>query len=358
MKKLLISTLVLTLAACSAPKTQEVSKEETSKSTCKQLNVYNVGEYMDQDLLPKFEQEFNAQVNYKTFASNEEMYATVAAGEKYDILVPSDYMIQNLIGKDMIQKLDLSQLNNLDHFVDEVKNLAYDPDNSHSVPYFWGNVGIIYNKNNVDLEDLKSQGWSILKNPKYKGKLYLYDSERDSFMIALKALGYSMNTSDPKELEDAYNFLSEVVNTMEPVIVTDEVIDSMMQGLKDLAVVYSGDALNIHLENPDMEYFVPEEGTNIWADAFVIPKTSECADLAMDFIKFMSRDDVSKVNSEFTGYISPNKVVFEELNADEANHSVYSTVLRHNPKDEIFKHNDAVKKIISDYWTKIKIGGK
>ena len=204
--------------------------------------VYNWGEYTGENLLNDFEAKTGAKVVMENFDSNEQMYIKVANGETYDVLVPSDYMIQRLIGEDYLQKLDKTKLDCMDKLCEDVIGLPYDPNNDYSIPYFWGTVGIVYDKNQVDIEDLEREGFEIFRDPKYRGNIYLYDSERDSFMMALKALGYSMNTSSEKELQEAYEWLVSCVQTMKPEIVTDEIIDNMAQGRKALGLIYSGDA--------------------------------------------------------------------------------------------------------------------
>ena len=238
------------------------------------LHIYNWGEYTGENIINDFQKETGATVVMENFDSNEQMYIKVANGESYDILVPSDYMIQRLIGEGYLQKLDHSKLDCLDKLDDGVKNLAYDPGNEYSIPYFWGTVGIIYDKTKVDIEDLKKEGYNIFLDEKYKGDIYLYDSERDSFMMALKALGYSMNTTNEKEIQEAYDWLLQCVQTMAPEIVMDEIIDNMAQGRKALGLIYSGDATYVMAENENMGYYLPESGTNLWSDAMVIPKNA------------------------------------------------------------------------------------
>ena len=169
-----------------------------------ELHLYNWGEYMGENLIADFEEQTGAKVVVDYFDSNEQMYIKVANGEAYDVLVPSDYMIERLIQEDLLQPLDKSKLSNLDLLSEDVMGLEYDPENEYSIPYFWGTVGIVYDKNKVSEEDLQAEGYNIFLDTKYKGDIYLYDSERDSFMMALKALGYSMNTSDENELNEAY----------------------------------------------------------------------------------------------------------------------------------------------------------
>ena len=196
------------------------------------LHIYNWGEYTGENIIGDFEEETGATVVMENFDSNEQMYIKVANGEAYDILVPSDYMIQRLIEEDYLQKLDKSKLDCFDKLSDAVLGLPYDPNNDYSVPYFWGTVGIVYDKTKVDIEDLEREGYNIFLDQKYKGDVYLYDSERDSFMMALKALGYSMNTENEAELNEAYEWLVQCVETMDTEIVTDEIIDNMKKSAR------------------------------------------------------------------------------------------------------------------------------
>ena len=195
MKKSILVLLIMLigLTACG-------SKEEKQE-----LLVYNWGEFIDKSKITEFEKKFNARVIHSEFNSNEQMYNKLQDGSKYDILVPSDYMIQRLREEDLLQKIDFDKVPNYANVMDSLKNKQYDPTGEYSVPYFWGNVGILFNKNKVDRNDLEEEGWSILVNEKYKDRLYFYDSERDAFMIALKALGYSANTKNEEELKEAYD---------------------------------------------------------------------------------------------------------------------------------------------------------
>ena len=321
------------------------------------LKVYNWGEYLDPEVNAAFEKKFGVKIVYDTFDSNELMYTKLQSGESYDVLVPSDYMIERLIQEKQLQPLDKSMIPNLSNLAKGVKGLQYDPDNTYSAPYFWGTVGIVYNKQKVHKTDLEKEGFNIFHNTKYKGHIYMYDSERDSFMMALKALGYSMNTSDKKELKDAYDWLVKAVDIMDPEIVTDEVIDAMINGNKDMALVYSGDAAYILSENEDMDYYMPKEGTNLWSDAMVIPKNAKNPKLANDYINFLLDYEASMKNTLFVGYASSNEEVLDEASSEggefDGNHAYLPRV--GYAKDEIFEYNADVKKIISDYWTKVKI---
>ena len=202
------------------------------------LHVYNWGEYTGENIISGFEELTGAKVIMDNFDSNEQMYIKVANGDAYDVLVPSDYMIQRMMQEKMLQKLEPETRKEcLGELVDAIKGLPYDPKNEYSIPYFWGTVGIVYDKTKVSEEDLEKDGWDIFLDQKFKGDIYLYDSERDSFMMALKALGYSMNTTSQDELNAAYNWLIQCVQTMDPEIVTDEIIDNMAQARKALGLI-------------------------------------------------------------------------------------------------------------------------
>ena len=321
------------------------------------LHVYNWGEYTGENILREFEEKTGAKVVMENFDSNEQMYIKVANGEAYDILVPSDYMIQRLIQEGYLQKLDHSKLDCLDKLCDDVVGLPYDPGNEYSIPYFWGSVGIVYDKTKVDLEDLEREGFDIFKDQKYKGQIYLYDSERDSFMMALKALGYSMNTENEDELQAAYEWLVECVQTVEPEIVTDEIIDNMAQGRKALGLIYSGDATYVMSENEDMGYYLPESGTNLWSDAMVIPANAKNPDLAHEFINFASDYEGAYDNSSFVGYSSANQEVMDTLSGEGGEYEGIDAYVPRsgNPNDEVFEYNENTRKLIANLWSKVKI---
>lgn len=322
------------------------------------LHIYNWGEYTGEEVLGMFEEMTGAKVVMDNFDSNEQMYIKVANGESYDILVPSDYMIQRLIQEDMLQKLDKSKIQSgLDQLNPDVLGLPYDPNNDYSVPYFWGTVGIVYDKTKVSLEDLKKDGFGIFLDEKYKGDIYLYDSERDSFMMALKDLGYSMNTSNEQELQAAYDWLVQSVQTMEPEIVTDEIIDNMAQGRKALGLIYSGEAAYVMSENEDMGYYMPESGTNLWSDAMVIPKNAKNVDLAHEFINFMCTYEAAMDNSSYVGYTSPNLEVMDELSSEGGDYDGINAYVPRTgyEKDEVFEYNEVSRKIISDLWSRVKV---
>ena len=321
------------------------------------LHLYNWGEYTGENIIRNFEEETGATVVMENFDSNEQMYIKVVNGESYDILVPSDYMIQRLIQEDLLQKLDHSKLDCMDLLTEDVKGLPYDPKNEYSVPYFWGTAGIVYDKTKVDIKDLEEQGYNIFLNEKYKGDIYLYDSERDSFMMALKALGYSMNTENEKEINEAYEWLVKCVQTMDPEIVTDEIIDNMAQGRKALGLIYSGDATYVVSENENMGYYLPETGTNLWSDAMVIPKNAKNPELAHAYINYATNYEGAYDNSSYVGYTSSNQEVMDTLSGEGGDYEGIDSYIPRsgNKMDEVFVYNEKTKQIISNLWSRVKI---
>ena len=320
------------------------------------LKLYLPGEYLGENVISDFEKQYGVRVIVENFDSNEMMYTKLMAGDRYDVIIPSDYMIERLMNEDFLQPLDKSMIPNMENMSDAVLGMSYDPDNTYSIPYFWGSVGLVYNHENVDPAVIESEGWEVLRNTDYAGHIYIYDSERDSFMMAFKALGYSMNTEDPNEINDAYEWLLQMNNTMSPVYVTDEVIDGMMNGYKDIAVVYSGDAAVVLDENEDMSFYMPSQGTNIWCDAMVIPANAENPKLAHEFINYMLTYEAAFDNTETVGYTSPNAEVFEEMTSSEDLYADNAAYLPRSgyEKDEMFHDNQTLMRELSKLWIKVK----
>ena len=348
MKRILFLALasVLMLSACASENSEEKQV----------LKVYNWGEYIDTDVISEFEDLYNATVIYDTYDTNELMYTKLQGGEAYDILIPTDHMVERLIAEDLVQPLDLSLIPNISNIYPDLLNRPFDPNNVYSVPYFWGNIGIIYNTTTVDLADLEKEGWAVLANPKYADRIYIYDSSRDAFMLAQKALGYSVNTTDEAEIEAAYQFLKKINDTTRPIYIDETIIDSMITEQKDLAVDFSGDAAFIISQNPNMSFYVPEEGTNVWMDSMVIPVNAPNPELAHAWINFMMDNDVATRNTIYVGYTSPNKVAFETVTAEGGDY--YQNLAygprMDNPNDEVYRYDDALKSILADKWTRVK----
>ncbi len=354
MKKLIAVILGAAMISSMVAGCGGTSESGDSKSNV--VKVFNWGEVIGEDVISNFEDQYDAKVIYEVYDSNEMMYTKLQAGDKYDVLVPSDYMIERLKNENALMPLDKSLIPNMENLADEVKGLPYDPDLTYSVPYFYGSVGIVYNKNNVPKELVEEQGWDILKNTDYKGKIFMYDSERDSFMVALKALGYSMNTENEDEIQAAYQWLLELNNTMDPIYVMDEVIDSMIGGVKDMAVVYSGDAAYILSQNEDMAFCEPKQGTNIFCDSMVIPANAENPELAHEFINYILSYDASYDNTYTVGYTSSNKQVRDDISAEGEEYYGNEAYIPRSgyENDEVFHDNPVIRENLSNLWIKVK----
>ena len=284
------------------------------------LKVYNWGEYIDEDVITQFEDETGISVIYDVFETNEEMYPVVeAGGVKYDVVCPSDYMIQRMIDNNILAELDYDNIPNADQIGDPYWKMSqgFDPDNKYSVPYCWGTVGILYNKTMVE-EPVDS--WSILWDEKYADSILMQDSVRDAFMVALKLNGNSMNTLDETELAAARDLLIKQKPLVQAYVI-DQVRDKMIGGEAALGVIYSGEAIFTQRENPDLEYVIPKEGTNVWIDSWVIPKNAPNKENAEKFIDFMCRGDVALKNFEYITYSTPNDAARDLIEDEDLKNS-------------------------------------
>jgi spermidine/putrescine-binding protein len=343
-KVLLISLVVsmFTLISCKSVDPQK--KQE--------LNVYNWGDYIDDTVIELFENETGISVNYELFSSNEAMYTKIkTGGSEYDIAIPSDYMIQKMIEEDMLEKIDFSNVPNMANIDNKLKGLAFDKSNEYSVPYMWGTLGILYNTNMVD-EVVDS--FDILWDEKYKNKIFMYDSQRDTLAVSLIRLGYSINTIDENELNLATEELIKQKNLVQAYL-GDPIKDNMIGNEGALAIVYSGDALYTMSENEDLNYVIPKEGSNIWVDSIVIPKGSKNKEEAEKFINFLSRPDIALLNTEYIGFSTTNAETFKLLPEELQQNEIYW------PSDEIFSKleifvslGDAIK-IYDEAWNRIML---
>lgn len=317
----------------------------------KTLNVFNVGDYIDKDLISKFQSETGIKINYEEYDTNEIMYQKLKGGNSdYDIVVPSDYMLEKMIKEDMVEKLDFNNLPNFKYIDDKFKNQSYDPNNEYSVPYMWGTIGIIYN---TKLVDDTVDSWNILWDKKYSKQIMMFDSIRDTLAIALKRLGYSMNSTNPDEINKAKQSLIDQKPLVKAYVV-DEVKDRMIGGEAALATVWSGDAIYMMEQNPDLSYVVPKEGSNKWFDTMVIPKGSEHKEEAEAFINFLMDPDNAKQNVDYIGYSTPNKAAFDllddETKEDESAYPSDETL----DKCEVYKDLGNDLKLYDDAWLQIK----
>ena len=326
-------------------------KDNENKRT---LNVFNYGDYINEDLIAKFEEETGIDVIYDTYESNEIMYQKVKNSPgSYDLVFPSDYMVEKMMNEDLLEKIDFNNIPNFKYIGEDFKNLSYDPTNEYSVPYMWGTIGIIYDADRVsDVVD----SWDILWNPKYKGEIFMFDSIRDTLAISLVRLGYSLNSTDTNELEEASQELIKQKSLVQSYVM-DEVKDKMINGEAMFATVYSGDAIYIQEEAPDLnlQYVVPKEGSNKWFDVMVIPKGAKHKTEAELFINFLSDPENAKENVDYIGYATPNEGAYELLDKEvQEDETVYPSdeVL---DKCEIFKDLGNDIKLYDDAWLKVKI---
>lgn len=316
-----------------------------------ELNVYNWGDYIDESVLQDFEEQFNIRVNYDTFTTNEDMYVKVkAGGSAYDVVIPSDYMIKRMIDEDMLEKLDFTNIPNFQYIDDKFKNLDYDPGNAYSIPYMWGTVGILYDKTAVVP---KPDSWKILWDEKYAKQILMLDSERDSIGITLKMLGFSLNTKNLDELDQA----KEALIKQKPLVlayVVDEVKDKMIAGEASLAVVWSGDAVYCMRENENLDYVIPREGSNLWFDGIVIPKGSSHKKEAEMFINYLCETDTAFRNADYIGYSSPHTEAVKELPEElTSNRSAYP-LEEDLANSEVFVDLGSVLKDFNRIWTEVK----
>lgn len=315
------------------------------------LTVYNWGDYIDKSVIAAFEKQHNIKVIYEEFATNEDMYVKLkAGGTAYDVAIPSDYMIKKMINEDMLNKPDFNNIANYKYIDERFKNLAYDPANEFSVPYMWGTVGILYNKKMVK-EPVDS--WKILWDKKYAKQILMLDSQRDAIGITLKMLGYSLNSKNPAELEAAKQMLIK----QKPLVlayVGDEVKDKMIGNEAALAVIWSGDAVFMKRENPDLEYVIPKEGTNIWFDAMVIPKASKQKKEAELFINYLCSPEVAFKNATFIGYSTPHTEAKKMLPAQLTSDKTYYPAKDELKNSEVFEDLSTTLPLYDRIWTEIK----
>lgn len=314
MKKIaLFLCLVLLLSA--VPFSSLAETEQPFAGTT--LTVYNWYDYIDPNVIEIFEEETGMTVSYVNFTTNEEMYTKLEAGAgDYDVLFPSEYMIERLIKEDLLEELNLDNIPNLAGVLENLKDPSYDPGNAHSIPYMWGTLGILYNSEMVS-EPITS--WMSLFDEQYKGSIFMMNSIRDTIGLGLKALGYSMNTRDEAQLREAGDLLvKQKQDGLVSGYILDETKDKMVAGEAALGVVYSGDAQYSIDKNDKLVYVVPQEGSNIWVDGMCIPKGSKNKEAAECFINFMCRPDIARMNMEYIRYSTPIQEVVDTMDEADA----------------------------------------
>ena len=319
------------------------------------LVVYNWGEYIDPEVLTIFEKETGIDVIYEEFETNEIMYPKISSGAiAYDLVCPSDYMIQRMRENDLLAEINFDNIPNIKNIGKDYleRSKEFDPENKYSVPYCWGTVGILYNKTMVD-EPIDS--WSVLWDEKYKDNILMQDSVRDAFGVALKYLGYSLNSTDLDELNEAKDLLTRQKPLVQAYVI-DQVRDKMIGNEAAIGVIYSGEAIYTQQENPNLEYVIPKEGSNLWIDSWVIPKNAEHKENAEQFINFLCRPDIALMNFEYITYSTPNTAA-RELIEDESIHNskIAFPDLSTVPNLETFQYlgtkNDEV---YNELWNKVK----
>jgi len=338
MKKLLIfmlSAILFLFASCGDDR--EVVK------------VYNWGDYIAPGVIDQFEEETGIRVVYEMFETNEDMYTKVKnSNNAYDVLIPSDYMIERMIDENLLAPIDFANITNYDAIDAEYKNLSFDPENKFSVPYTWGTVGILYNKTMVDAP---IDSWGALWDEKYAQNIIMMNSQRDAIGITLKYLGYSLNTLEEKALAEAKQKLID----QSPLVLTwvvDEVKDKMIGGEAALALVYAGDAVYCKGYNEDLEYAIPKEGSNIFFDSMCIPANCPNKAAAEKFIDFMCRPDIAAQNAEYIGYSSPSTPARELMGDAGKDPTAYPDITKYDL--EIFSSLGDKTKIYDELWTEIK----
>lgn len=326
----------------------------SASASAEELTVFNWFDYIDPAVIDLFEEETGITVKYVNFTTNEEMYTKLEAGAgTYDVIFPSEYMIERMIAHDMLEELDLSAMPNFANVMDRLKDPSYDPGNRFSVPYMWGTLGYLYNSEMVD-EELTS--WSALFDEKYAGNVIMMNSMRDSIGLALKYLGYSMNTRSEAELNEAKDLLiKQKQDKIQCGYLLDETKDKMVGGEAAIGVVYSGDAQYAIEKNESLVYVVPEEGSNIWVDGMCIPKGSKNVEGAMKFIDFLCREDIAAMNFDYIYYCSPIQAVVDGLDEEEAAQSTINPSEDVVSRCEYFNDVEDVMSLYENVWMEIRL---
>lgn len=318
------------------------------------LTVFNWFDYIDPATIDMFEEETGISVDYVNFTTNEEMYTKLEAGAgSYDVIFPSEYMIERMVKHEMLAELDLSAMPNFANVMDSLKDPSYDPGNAHSVPYMWGTLGYVYNTEMIP-EELTS--WSALFDEKYSGQILMMNSMRDTIGLALKYQGHSMNTRDEAELNEAKDLLVEQKQKgIQAGYLLDEIKDKMIGGEAAIGVVYSGDAQYAIDGNDKLKYVIPEEGSNIWVDGMCVPKDSKHLAEAQQFIDFMCREDVAKMNFDYIRYCSPIQSVADNLSPEEAAMPALNPSPEVVAKCEYFNDVEDAMSLYEGVWMEVRL---
>jgi spermidine/putrescine transport system substrate-binding protein len=321
------------------------------KSEGKQtLSILNYDIYMDKSLLSEFEKANNVTIKYDTYSTPEEMYIKVKSGaSKYDLIISGEYMIERLIREKLINKLNFDNIPNYKYIGEDFKNHVYDPDNEYSVPYFWGTLGILYNKKTVDAS---SDSWAMLWDESHAQKIIMMDSQRDSFAAALKLLGYSINTVDEKELDEAKDLLIQ----QRPLVmayITDGAPDIMINEEADMALVWSGEAVSAMAENENLDFVIPKEGSNIWIDAMVVPANSENQEMAERFIDFLCSTEATLRNINEVWYSTVHTEAIKLVDEELLNNPAFNIPKEDIDKMEMLRDPKEFIGLYTERWTEL-----
>lgn len=350
MKKKIILSMVAALTAVA------MCGCGSSNTSNGEVVVYNWGEYIDPEVIEMFEEEFGIDVIYDEFETNETMYPKVEAGAAtYDIVCPSDYMIDKMIQNDLLQELNFDNIPNAKANIGASyweQSEQFDPGNKYSVPYCWGTVGILYNKTMVS-EPITS--WDVLWDEQYADNILMQDSVRDAFMVALKKNGASMNTTDAAELEAA----KDVLVAQKPLVqayVVDQVRDKMIGNEAAIGVIYSGEAIFTQRENSDLEYVIPEEGTNMWIDSWVMLKNAPNKENAEKFINFLCRPDIALMNFDYITYSTPNDAARELIEDEDIKNSsiAFPDLTQYNNMESYLYLGEEFDESLNELWKQVK----
>ena len=356
-KGLLVTASFLVVAAVSFTTYRHFASPASNE-----LYVYNWGEYIDESVIQDFEAETGIHVVYDLFETNEEMYPVIeAGGVAYDVVCPSDYMIQKMVENDLLAEIDFDNIPNIDQIDPEYmeRSKAFDPENKYSVPYTWGTVGILYNDKRLEELGVEPPGsWMDLWDPRLSGEILMQDSVRDAFMCALKPLGYSLNSTDPGELEEAKELLIQQKPLVQAYVI-DQVRDKMLGEEAAVGVIYSGEMLYLQelAEGKDfhLEYVIPEEGTNLWIDSWVIPKNARNKENAEKWIDFLCRPDIAKRNFEYITYATPNRGAFELLDPELQQNKAVFPDWDSLQDAEVYQYlGDEVDSLYNELWKEVK----
>ena len=343
----LMLILIMNLTGCEGAGTSKDSDENI-------LYVYNWGEYIDPDILTTFTEETGIEVVYDEYETNEIMFPKIKAGAvNYDLVCPSDYMIKKMIDNDLLQEIDFDNVPEHGNIGEEYWKMAegFDPGNHYALPYVFGTIGILYNKTMVKE---KVDSWGILWDPKYKDEILMQDSVRDAFMVAQKYLGYSLNTTDEDELQESKELLKKQKELVQAYVI-DQVRDKMIGNEAALGVIYSGEAIYTQRENPDLEYVIPKEGSNLWMDCWVIPKNAQHKENAEKFLNFLCRADIAYLNFDYITYSTPNMAARELIEDEDIKNSpiAFPDLSKYNLETQISLGEEADRHL-NDLWREVK----